>query len=255
MFKVTELEQVLPSADAGQSEPVTRALHLLHVEDNVSDALLMQEHIRGILQEVTFDTAARLVDVTPARAAAADCALLDLSLPDASGLDALQVLRGLSIDLPIIVLTGFDDLKLGLAAVRDGADDYLVKNHVDGYTLERAVQYAIERRRLMLQLAASTTAAGSPSGAAESKAPPKAHASAANGDQVYAAPTVQGTHQVSVRIDPESFDFVLECRSCSWVSRRQDHESHSWAGRALDVTLLQHVYCEGLANRDPEPAR
>jgi len=137
---------------AGPSE----TLRLLHVEDNSADALLMQEYIRDLLPDVAFDTAARLSEVTTERVEAADCALLDLSLPDASGLEVLVAVRKMSESLPIIVLTGLDDMELGLTAVRDGADDYLLKNHVDAYTLERAVQYAVERRGLILQVAKAT---------------------------------------------------------------------------------------------------
>jgi DNA-binding NarL/FixJ family response regulator len=97
--------------------------------------------------------------VTQARAAAADCAILDLSLPDASGLQALVALRALSPDLPIVVLTGFDDLEVGLSALRCGADDYLVKSQVDGFTLDRAVRYAIARRQLVTDQVVAAAAA------------------------------------------------------------------------------------------------
>ena len=131
---------------------VARPIRLLHVEDNAGDAALIQAYVATAQPNAIFDTITRLSDITPERAALADCAILDLSLPDASGLEALVVLRGMSYDLPIIVLTGFDDLSLGIAALGSGAEDYLVKNHVDTYTLQRAIRYAIERRRLTLAL-------------------------------------------------------------------------------------------------------
>jgi DNA-binding NtrC family response regulator len=127
-------------------------LRLLHIEDNASDALLAQSYIRSVIPDVVFDSAVRISDVTADIAAAASCAILDLSLPDASGLEALHALRQLSPELPIIVLTGFDDLDMGLSAIRDGAEDYLVKNYVDGDSLQRAIRYAMERRRLTTAL-------------------------------------------------------------------------------------------------------
>jgi FixJ family two-component response regulator len=130
----------------------TDSVLLLHIEDNPADAALIRANVVHVLPRAKFDLATRLADLTPERAAAADCALLDLSLPDASGLEALVVLRGMCPDLPIIVLTGFDDLPLALNALRCGAEDYLVKNSVDGYTMERAIRYAIERRKLTLAL-------------------------------------------------------------------------------------------------------
>ena len=142
-----------PELDGGSDAyGATGGLRLLHVEDNAADVALIQAYVRDVQPDAVFDTATRLVEVTPERAMAADCALLDLTLPDASGLEALVALRGMSSNLPIIVLTGLDDLPLGVTALRTGADDYLVKNHVDGYTLLRAMRYAVERRRLTLAL-------------------------------------------------------------------------------------------------------
>jgi CheY-like chemotaxis protein len=259
MTHVAELDEQHASsetrsvAESGPAPgPDLVAFRLLHVEDNPSDALLMQEYVQGILPSVTFDNASRLSEVTVERAAAADCALLDLSLPDASGLDALVTLRKMSEQLPIIVLTGFDDMSLGLKAVRDGADDYLVKNHVDGFTLERAVQYAIERRRLMLQLvmsAAETVVANADmitADAATQAALDQMRQAVRESERPDESRVVAGTHAVSVRIDSESYDFVLDCQTCAWSSDRRPDDAHSWAARALEATLLRHVYFEGL---------
>src|SRR3978361_549651 len=98
-----------PTQTSPLPEP-TAHLRLLLIEDNPADALLAQTYIHAGIPDVEFDQAVRLDAVTRERARAASCAILDLSLPDASGLEALQGLRALSEDLPIIVLTGFDDL-------------------------------------------------------------------------------------------------------------------------------------------------
>ena len=76
-----------------------------------------------------------------------DCVLLDLNLPDASGIAALERIRGVDPNLPIVVLTGLSDEHFGMSAVASGAQDYLVKGRVEPEMLRRAVLYAIERKR------------------------------------------------------------------------------------------------------------
>jgi signal transduction histidine kinase len=83
-------------------------------------------------------------------ATATDAVLVDLALPDSRGLDALTTLRARAADLPILVLAGSDDEELALRALGDGASDYLLKGRVSGDLVVRAVQYAIERERLLV---------------------------------------------------------------------------------------------------------
>jgi diguanylate cyclase (GGDEF)-like protein len=76
-----------------------------------------------------------------------DCILLDLSLPDATGLEALEVVQSLAPQVPVVVLTGADDRSLALEAVQQGAQDYLLKRTAERELLSRSVHYAIERKR------------------------------------------------------------------------------------------------------------
>ncbi|HUD84667.1 MAG TPA: PAS domain S-box protein, partial [Candidatus Saccharimonadales bacterium] len=71
--------------------------------------------------------------------------LLDLSLPDSSGLETFHAIKEHARDIPIIVLSGTDDETLALNAVHAGAEDYLVKGHVNSQLITRAIIYAIER--------------------------------------------------------------------------------------------------------------
>jgi diguanylate cyclase (GGDEF)-like protein len=82
-----------------------------------------------------------------------DCVLLDLSLPDAAGLDALEKIQSAAPAAPVVVLTGREDQTLALRAVQVGAQDYLPKRGTDAALLARAVRYAIERKRTELRLA------------------------------------------------------------------------------------------------------
>jgi signal transduction histidine kinase len=124
-------------------------LQILLVEDSVSDAALLEE---SILSSGVKDLSVSVVGSLRESAEHLkdnhiDATLLDLSLPDSSGLETVQRVRIVCPDMPIVVLTGIDDEKTGIEAVRMGAQDYLVKGQADGKLIARAVRYAIERKR------------------------------------------------------------------------------------------------------------
>jgi serine phosphatase RsbU (regulator of sigma subunit) len=73
--------------------------------------------------------------------------LVDLSLPDAHGLEALEAVLALAPHTAVLVLTGLRDAHVGVAAVQAGAQDYLVKGDIDARLLARAIRYAMERKR------------------------------------------------------------------------------------------------------------
>jgi PAS domain S-box-containing protein len=77
-----------------------------------------------------------------------DVILLDLSLPDETGLETLARLRAHAKEIPIIVLTGIDDELIGINAVKAGAQNYLVKGQVNNKYLVRSICYAAERHYL-----------------------------------------------------------------------------------------------------------
>jgi diguanylate cyclase (GGDEF)-like protein len=79
--------------------------------------------------------------------ASADCVLLDLSLPDAHGLEAPTEIHAMAPEVPVVILSGLEDEPAALRAVHEGAQDYLVKGHTDAQHLGRSILYAIERKR------------------------------------------------------------------------------------------------------------
>lgn len=121
-------------------------LRVLLVEDDEGDALIVRLLLEdsGLLAELTH--VERVADAE-ALAQEYDCALLDLGLPDASGLEGLNRLRTAADGLAILVLTGMSDEERGVQALAAGAQDYLVKGHVDAELLARSIRYAVERRR------------------------------------------------------------------------------------------------------------
>ena len=134
------MEPVEPDASA--------PLRVLLVEDDDADAVLVTEHFTDADLAVDLQRAESLADAEAALhdPETVDCVLLDLALPDAHGFEGLR--RLLYTDGPaVLVLTGLRDEQLGADAVGFGAQDYLVKDLVDGPSLARAVRYAVERRR------------------------------------------------------------------------------------------------------------
>jgi diguanylate cyclase len=137
------------------TDPEVGHLRLLLVEDNVGDAVLVREMLRTALWDrvelvhvkALSDACAQVVGLEPA------CVLLDLSLPDAGGLEAVTQMQAAAPDIPIVVLSGRDDEHLALNAVQHGAQDYLIKGRVDEVLIARSVRYAIERKRAEVALA------------------------------------------------------------------------------------------------------
>jgi diguanylate cyclase (GGDEF)-like protein len=125
-------------------------ISILLVEDNPGDVRLLRETLRDVTSvQLAVTVADRLGDALQrAQREAFDLLLLDLSLPDAHGLETVIQAREAAPNLPIIVLTGMNDETLSVRAVQAGAQDYLVKGQFDGSLLARAVRYAIERHRL-----------------------------------------------------------------------------------------------------------
>lgn len=122
-------------------------IQLLLVEDDPGDALLVESLLAGVAPNVDVTRVERLQEAEELLAGPIDCVLLDLGLPDAMGLEAVERLRAAAPDAAIVVLTGVEDEQRGVDALSRGAEDYLVKGSVDGPLLARAIRYAIERCR------------------------------------------------------------------------------------------------------------
>ncbi|MBM4142379.1 MAG: response regulator [Lentisphaerae bacterium] len=129
-------------------------LHVLLVEDDPRDASLVRAMLAdSALPHISVKTAASLAAALEAlRAATPDAVLLDLSLPDARGLDALKTIHEAGIPAPVVVITGMDDEGVALEAVHHGAQDYLVKGKADRDDVRRALLHAIERHRMQQQI-------------------------------------------------------------------------------------------------------
>jgi PAS domain S-box-containing protein len=126
-----------------------RAITVLLVEDSPGDARLILELLR---EAATYDFELERVDrlegaIDRLRRTGIDAVLLDLGLPDSQGIDTFARTQHGSRGEPIIVISGVDDERLALEAVRRGAQDYLVKGRIDAQLLAKVICYAIERKR------------------------------------------------------------------------------------------------------------
>ncbi|MFA7270038.1 MAG: diguanylate cyclase [Sterolibacterium sp.] len=127
---------------------------ILLIEDEPGDARLLKQSLRvarDMHYEVNWVTSLgqakqQLHESLP------DVLLVDLSLPDSSGLHTVQQLKNLNSTLPLIVLTGHDDADFALQTLETGAQDYLVKGRFDTDSLTRAIRYAISRAKLEQRL-------------------------------------------------------------------------------------------------------
>ena len=133
-----------------------RLTRILLIEDNPSEARLIQEMLNEAGSgQFHLEVAGQLstglgylADQCP------DVVLLDLGLPDSQGLNTLARVYASAPEIPIVILTGLNDESVGVAAVKQGAQDYLVKRRVDGKVLWRVMNYAIQRKNMEAQLVA-----------------------------------------------------------------------------------------------------
>jgi two-component system cell cycle sensor histidine kinase/response regulator CckA len=127
---------------------LTPTIRVLLVEDNPGDARLIIEMLRDVSEsEFALERVDRLLPALERLSGAgADVILLDLGLPDSSGLDTFERIRHGTTNEPIVVISGLNDERVALEAVRAGAQDYLVKGRIEGQLLARVIRYAIERK-------------------------------------------------------------------------------------------------------------
>jgi serine phosphatase RsbU (regulator of sigma subunit) len=121
-------------------------LTLLLVEDDDGDALLVEDELAETLPGCTVRRLRTLAQARAEPPEGIDCVLLDLGLPDATGVQAVRQLRARLGSAPLVVLTGLADESMGVAAVQAGAQDYLVKGRLEPGQLGRAIRYAVGRR-------------------------------------------------------------------------------------------------------------
>lgn len=129
-------------------------INILLIEDNPSDTVLIWEMLKeSPNHEFKFHNSKRLQEgFKYLEKNDVDVLLLDLNLPDSHGLETYQKANKNAPNTPIIILTGLDDENMAVGAVKGEAQDYLIKGKVDNSLLSRSISYAIERKRIEIEL-------------------------------------------------------------------------------------------------------
>jgi DNA-binding response OmpR family regulator len=130
-------------------------MRVLHIEDDAGEARLLEETLRSLAvssrwEGVRADTLAKGLALV--KRGGFDAVLLDLGLPDSQGLETLRAVRQLDPDVPVVVLSGLEDEETALQALRDGAQDYLVKGRFTGTVLVRVLNNSIARAAIQVRL-------------------------------------------------------------------------------------------------------
>ncbi|MBD3223352.1 MAG: response regulator [Caldithrix sp.] len=138
---------------------MVKTTNILLIEDNPADARLLQEHLNDLPDFVfELDHVSKLQEGRQIMAANTyHIVLLDLTLPDSQGINTVKQVVTEGLCMPVVVLSGVADEELAVQAVKEGAQDYLVKGEYDRRLLKRTIHYAIERNEIDYQLRQTQT--------------------------------------------------------------------------------------------------
>lgn len=133
---------------------VNKQINVLLIEDSPADTALIREMLSGskktkfkLFNARRLEEGLKIFNKNPI-----NVLLLDLNLPDSSGIETFQKAHESVLDVPIVILSGFDDEDTAVKAVKGEAQDYLIKSNVDGNLLLRSIFYAIERKANEVEL-------------------------------------------------------------------------------------------------------
>jgi len=131
----------------------TKPLQVLLVEDNAGDARLLREMFsKESAGSFALTHLTRMSEAEKKLAGGGvDIVLLDMGLPDGHGLETLRRARAAAPDAVMIVLTGLEDEVLAAEAIKEGAQDYLIKGQIENRALPRALRHAMERHRMQAE--------------------------------------------------------------------------------------------------------
>ncbi|MBN1523277.1 MAG: response regulator [Spirochaetales bacterium] len=132
-----------------KQQPIPEIYQILMIEDDDDDIFIIKSMLTDTVDfRFNLDTSTKLEDaLEKMKKSVFDIILMDLNLPDSHGLETLKKILNADETVPIVVLTGLNDKTLGILAVKEGAQDYLVKGEISGNLLARVISYSVERKK------------------------------------------------------------------------------------------------------------
>jgi len=127
-----------------------KKIHILLIEDNPGDVRLIREILGKSELAYSLEHAGTLSEgLVKLKGHAFNVMLLDMNLPDSSGLESVPEVKRVAPKIPIVMLTGLDDEETAVSALQLGVQDYLLKDRIDRTLLFRSLRYAMERKRIL----------------------------------------------------------------------------------------------------------
>ncbi len=131
----------------------TQKIHILVAEDNPGDYLLIEENLNDKFDNILIDHCCDFQSVQDKFKSDTvySIILLDFNLPDLEGIDLVDEVQSLANGVPIIILTGYSDIKIARESLAKGISDFLIKDEINAEILYKSIVYALERKKFMYE--------------------------------------------------------------------------------------------------------
>lgn len=131
----------------------TQKIHILVAEDNPGDYLLIEENLNDKFDNILIDHCFDFQSVQDKFKSDTvySIILLDFNLPDLEGIDLVDEVQSLANGVPIIILTGYSDIKIARESLAKGISDFLIKDEINAEILYKSIVYALERKKFMYE--------------------------------------------------------------------------------------------------------
>lgn len=139
-----------------KEQEISKNLSVVVIEDNEGDFVLIEDYLIETFRTVQVKRCELFSDFKELTYKQADIKidliLLDLHLPDLSGLELIQKMVSEKIQVPIIILTGYTELSLAKESIKLGVDDFLIKDEITPSILHKSIEFAFSRSQYIMHI-------------------------------------------------------------------------------------------------------